>query len=66
MKCYALHGEKCMVLTKKDCDGCAFYKCVEIWEMGIKRAHAKIKKLSPHKQWAISEKYYGSTYPWGR
>ena len=52
-------GDKCVALTKRDCEGCPFRKTKEELLEGRRRAKARRDKLPAHERQAIEEKYYG-------
>lgn len=49
---------KCSALTKKECDGCAFYKTKAQLNEGRKRALRLLGKFTPQQRQALRERYY--------
>ena len=58
LKCAFDREEKCSALTKKSCEGCAFFKSKEKLEEGREKAQKRIRKLPLSMREYIFDKYY--------
>lgn len=60
--CYFLHRgsvNKCRILNKTECDGCAFFKTPTEFEAGrVKSIRARAKLPREHQEY-LRDKYYG-------
>ncbi len=56
--CAFNNGDNCVALTKKECEGCAFYKTREELVEGRRKATERINGLPGALQTRISNKYY--------
>ncbi|WP_350343243.1 hypothetical protein PRVXT_002535 [Proteinivorax tanatarense] len=52
--CFAYHPDKCIALTKKNCDGCRFYKTSAEVKADREKAMAKIRTLDIETQERIA------------
>ena len=57
--CFAYKPRSCIALTKKNCDGCNFYKTEAEVKAAREKAMARISTLDPETQERIANAYYG-------
>ena len=57
--CFAYKPSNCVVLLKKNCGGCSFYKTVEEFATGQKNAMVRILSLDDETKERIKRAYYG-------
>lgn len=56
--CFAYKPRECVALTKKNCDGCSFYKTKAEVEAAREKAMARISSLDLETQGRIATAYF--------
>ena len=64
MKCAFEHGNKCIALTGKCCEGCRFRKTKRQIEEGRRKAKRRINSLPQEMQIYIKTKYIFRSEKW--
>ena len=57
--CFAYQPTKCVARTKKNCDGCTFYKTAAAVKADREKAMARIATLDEETQERIARVYFG-------